>query len=227
MEDVLAYIDKNRARFVAELAEWVKIPAISSDPAHAADMRQERRAPHGTLRALGAGKVEMWPTQGPPRGLRRVACTRRASPRSSSTATTTCSRSTRSSEWISPPFEPHDPRRADVGARRRRRQRPGLHPRRRRSRASSRRDEEAADQLEAHRRGRRGDRQRRTSTPDAREREGPRRGLRVRERHGDVRARDPVALRRPARPHVPRGARRRAEVRICTPARSAAASPTR
>ena len=35
MKDVLGYIDANRARFVAELAEWVKIPAISSDPLHA------------------------------------------------------------------------------------------------------------------------------------------------------------------------------------------------
>ena len=33
MQDVLAYIDKHRARFVDELIEWVKIPAISSDPA--------------------------------------------------------------------------------------------------------------------------------------------------------------------------------------------------
>ena len=37
------------------------------------------------------------------------------------------------------------------------------------------------------------------------------RRLRLRERHGDVRPRDPVALRRPARARVPRGARRRAE----------------
>ncbi len=66
MEDVLAYIDKNRARFVTELAEWVKIPAISSDAAHKADMVKNAEWLMNDLRALGAERVEMWPTKGHP-----------------------------------------------------------------------------------------------------------------------------------------------------------------
>ena len=66
MEDVLSYIDKNRARFVDELAEWVKIPAISSDPAHREDMVLNAKHLMAELKTLGAGKVEMWPTKGHP-----------------------------------------------------------------------------------------------------------------------------------------------------------------
>ena len=40
MDQVLQFIDKERARFVDELATWVKIPAISADPAHKEDMRK-------------------------------------------------------------------------------------------------------------------------------------------------------------------------------------------
>ena len=66
MQDVLAYIDKNRARFVTELAEWVKIPAISSDPAHAADLVKNAEHLMKDVRALGADKVELWKTPGHP-----------------------------------------------------------------------------------------------------------------------------------------------------------------
>ena len=66
MDDVLKYIDTNRARFVTELAEWVKIPAISSDVAHTEDMVKNARHLMRELSALGAGKVELWPTKGHP-----------------------------------------------------------------------------------------------------------------------------------------------------------------
>src|SRR5580704_19313470 len=64
MKDVTAFIDTNRKRFVDDLVEWVRIPAISSDPKHAADM--VRNADHlaAQLRSLGAGRVEVWPTAG-------------------------------------------------------------------------------------------------------------------------------------------------------------------
>jgi acetylornithine deacetylase/succinyl-diaminopimelate desuccinylase-like protein len=66
MDAVIAFIDLNRQRFVEELVEWVRIPSISSDPAHAGDM--ERNAEHlaERLRALGAGRVAVWPTAGHP-----------------------------------------------------------------------------------------------------------------------------------------------------------------
>ncbi len=66
MEPVLAYIDQNRERFVAELAEWVKIPAISSDSSHRADMQRNAEHLAAELRKLGADRVEIWPTKGHP-----------------------------------------------------------------------------------------------------------------------------------------------------------------
>jgi acetylornithine deacetylase/succinyl-diaminopimelate desuccinylase-like protein len=66
MDPVLAYIETNRGRFVEELAEWVRIPAISSDPAHAADMIRNAEHLMKELRPLGAKRVELWPTKGHP-----------------------------------------------------------------------------------------------------------------------------------------------------------------
>src|SRR5580698_9952880 len=66
MQEVLAYIDKNRSRFVDELMAWVRIPAISSDPTHAADMTKNAEHLMRELSALGADKVELWPTKGHP-----------------------------------------------------------------------------------------------------------------------------------------------------------------
>jgi acetylornithine deacetylase/succinyl-diaminopimelate desuccinylase-like protein len=66
MKDVLAYIDTNRARFVEQLADWVRIPAISSDPNHAKDMVANAEFLMRDLKSLGAQRVELWPTKGHP-----------------------------------------------------------------------------------------------------------------------------------------------------------------
>ncbi|MEO6420524.1 MAG: dipeptidase [Polyangiaceae bacterium] len=66
MDDVLSFIDQNRERFVGELQEWVKIPAISSDAAHNADMVKNAEHLLKDLRALGAESAELWPTKGHP-----------------------------------------------------------------------------------------------------------------------------------------------------------------
>jgi len=66
MKDVIAYVDANRARFVDDLVEWVRIPSISSDPAHAPDMAKNAEHLAATLRDLGAARVEVWPTAGHP-----------------------------------------------------------------------------------------------------------------------------------------------------------------
>ena len=66
MQDVLAYIDENRARFVEDLAGWVKIPAISSDPAHKADMQKNAEHLKKAIASLGPDRVEIWPTPGHP-----------------------------------------------------------------------------------------------------------------------------------------------------------------
>ena len=66
MQAVLSYIDTHRDRFVKELAEWVKIPAVSSDPAHKADMVKNAEHLMGELERLSADRVELWPTKGHP-----------------------------------------------------------------------------------------------------------------------------------------------------------------
>jgi len=62
MDKVIAYIDANRKRFVDELIEWVRIPSISSDTKHDADVVRNAEHLADRLRALGAGRVEVWPT---------------------------------------------------------------------------------------------------------------------------------------------------------------------
>ena len=66
MQDVIAYIDENRQRFVEELIEWVRVPSVSSDPKRASDVVRSAEFLAAHLRGLGAGKVEVWPTEGHP-----------------------------------------------------------------------------------------------------------------------------------------------------------------
>ena len=66
MEKVLSFVDENRERFVEELTEWVKIPAISADPAHKQDLVKNAEHLAAELRRLKADRVEIWPTKGHP-----------------------------------------------------------------------------------------------------------------------------------------------------------------
>ncbi len=66
MKDVIAFIDDNRKKFVDDLIEWVKIPSISSDPKHTADVARNAEHLAGQLRGLAASRVEIWPTAGHP-----------------------------------------------------------------------------------------------------------------------------------------------------------------
>jgi acetylornithine deacetylase/succinyl-diaminopimelate desuccinylase-like protein len=66
MDAVLKYIDQNRARFVDELVAWCKVPAISSDPKHDADVRKNAEHLAAELKRLGAANVAVWSTPGHP-----------------------------------------------------------------------------------------------------------------------------------------------------------------
>jgi acetylornithine deacetylase/succinyl-diaminopimelate desuccinylase-like protein len=66
MKDVIAFIDDNRKKFVDDLIEWVKIPSISSDPKHTADVARNAEHLATQLRGLRASRVELWPTAGHP-----------------------------------------------------------------------------------------------------------------------------------------------------------------
>jgi acetylornithine deacetylase/succinyl-diaminopimelate desuccinylase-like protein len=105
MQDVLAYIDQNRSRFLEELAAWVRIPAISSEPAHSADMVKNAEHLMGELASLGAGRVELWPTKGHPAVFAEWKCSSKA-PTLLVYGHHDVQPVDPLDQWVTPPFEP-------------------------------------------------------------------------------------------------------------------------
>ncbi|HVE94063.1 MAG TPA: dipeptidase [Acidimicrobiales bacterium] len=61
-----AYVDAERDRILATLADWLRIPSISADPAHAADVVTSAEFCAGLLREAGLENVAVLPTPGAP-----------------------------------------------------------------------------------------------------------------------------------------------------------------
>jgi len=62
MEKVLAYLDACQGRFVEELRAWVRIPSISGDPGHKADVVRSAEHLRRMLVGLGAEDVRLLET---------------------------------------------------------------------------------------------------------------------------------------------------------------------
>ena len=62
MPDVRAYIDAHAGEFFAALKQWLTIPSISADPAHAGDVRQSAEWLADYLRQTGFPVAEIWET---------------------------------------------------------------------------------------------------------------------------------------------------------------------
>ncbi len=60
------YISGNRDRFLAELFDWLRIPSISADSSHKADIRKAAEFLKNKLIEAGAEKVELCETSGNP-----------------------------------------------------------------------------------------------------------------------------------------------------------------
>ena len=60
----LKYLEENHERFQSELIELLRIPSISHDPAHKADMDKAARWLADKLSAIGLNHVEILPTAG-------------------------------------------------------------------------------------------------------------------------------------------------------------------
>ena len=60
----LKYLEENHERFQNELIELLRIPSISHDPAHKADMDKAAQWLADKLRAIGLNNVEILPTSG-------------------------------------------------------------------------------------------------------------------------------------------------------------------
>lgn len=62
----LEYVRRNRDRFLEELKDFLRIPSVSTDPAHEPDVRRAAEWVADRLRRAGAGRVEIFPTGGHP-----------------------------------------------------------------------------------------------------------------------------------------------------------------
>jgi acetylornithine deacetylase/succinyl-diaminopimelate desuccinylase-like protein len=63
-DGVRDHIAANSAAFFSDLTEWLRIPSISADPAHVADVRASAEWLAATLRRSGFPVVEIWETAG-------------------------------------------------------------------------------------------------------------------------------------------------------------------
>jgi acetylornithine deacetylase/succinyl-diaminopimelate desuccinylase-like protein len=105
MRDVLAFIDQNRKRFVDDLVAWCRVPSISSDAAHAADVARNADQLADSCRAIGATRVEIWPTKGHPAVFAEWISTPET-PTLLVYGHHDVQPVDPLNEWISPPFEP-------------------------------------------------------------------------------------------------------------------------
>jgi len=63
---VRAYIGEHRDAFLADLAEWLRIPSVSAQPQHAPDVLRSADWLAAALTRTGFPVVEVWPTPGAP-----------------------------------------------------------------------------------------------------------------------------------------------------------------
>ncbi|MFZ6050840.1 dipeptidase [Halocola ammonii] len=66
MEAVQKFIDANKQRFLDELLELLRVPSVSTDPAHKDDIRKAAEMIAEDLRSSGADEVEVCETGGHP-----------------------------------------------------------------------------------------------------------------------------------------------------------------
>ena len=95
MNDVIDFIHTNRDRYVEELKQFLAIPSISALPEHRDDVRKCAEWTAAEMARIGLENVRVIDTPGT-RSCTATGFTPRAPRPCSSTATTTCSRWTRS-----------------------------------------------------------------------------------------------------------------------------------
>ncbi len=105
LDAVLAYVDRERARFVDDLAAWCRIPSISSSPEHVGEVRRSAEHLVERCRELGADDARLLETPGHPAAFAEW----RVDPRLP-TALVYGHHDVQPidppEQWLSPPFEP-------------------------------------------------------------------------------------------------------------------------
>ncbi|MGY8914998.1 MAG: dipeptidase [Flavobacteriales bacterium] len=66
MQDISAYVTKNKERFINELVQLLKIPSVSADPAYSQDVMDAAASVKTSLLAAGCDTVEVCETKGYP-----------------------------------------------------------------------------------------------------------------------------------------------------------------
>jgi acetylornithine deacetylase/succinyl-diaminopimelate desuccinylase-like protein len=66
MEFVLSELEKNKARFLSELQDWLRIPSVSADPKYREDVFAAARYISQKMQEAGLDKVELLETKGFP-----------------------------------------------------------------------------------------------------------------------------------------------------------------
>ncbi|GAA2452236.1 dipeptidase [Streptomyces lavendulocolor] len=66
VQTVRGYIEEHRAAFLDDLVEWLRIPSVSAQPAHAPDVRRSARWLADKLGETGFPVAEVWETDGAP-----------------------------------------------------------------------------------------------------------------------------------------------------------------
>ncbi|MFF3324748.1 dipeptidase [Streptomyces sp. NPDC002889] len=63
---VRMYVEQHHTAFLDDLAEWLRIPSVSAQPDHAADVRRSAEWLAAELAGTGFPVTEIWPTPGAP-----------------------------------------------------------------------------------------------------------------------------------------------------------------
>ena len=124
MASAVNFAKENQQRFLGELKDLLRIPSVSTAPEHKEDVRRAADFVANELRRIGLENVEVIPTGTIPWST-PIGCTPPASPRSSATPTTMCSRPSRSTNGF-PALRAHRAQRQHLRPRRGGRQRPAL-----------------------------------------------------------------------------------------------------
>ncbi|NJP52403.1 dipeptidase [Streptomyces sp. SBST2-5] len=106
VDAVRAYIDQHRAAFLDDLAAWLRIPSVSAQPEHAADVHRSAEWLAAKLQETGFPVAEVWPTPGAPAVYAEWPCDDPGAPTVLVYGHHDVQPAARADGWDSEPFEP-------------------------------------------------------------------------------------------------------------------------